>query len=198
MSDYLWDRSGEPDQEIQQLEEILAPLGYQPRPLEIPAGVRPEQRRTIYLRMGAIAAVVALAALALGVWLSINRAPSVQPSQAIVTPGPEQNVSPGTVAAGPHQEEPLPADENRAPRVDPPVYRATDRNVAGSDGRHRRDPRQSQPNTRMTAARREEAVAAKEQLMMALRLASAKLNQAQKRTTSGYPENFIRNQHKVG
>ena len=35
--DYLWDKSGQPDPEIQQLEEILGTLRYQPRPLEIPA-----------------------------------------------------------------------------------------------------------------------------------------------------------------
>ena len=42
--DYLWDRTGEPDPEIQQLEEILGTLRYQPQPLAIPAHlqVRPE------------------------------------------------------------------------------------------------------------------------------------------------------------
>src|SRR5205085_6486968 len=29
--DYLWDKSGEPDPEIQQLEEILKPLRYEPQ-----------------------------------------------------------------------------------------------------------------------------------------------------------------------
>ena len=29
--DYLWDKTGEPDPEIQQLEEILGTLRYQPR-----------------------------------------------------------------------------------------------------------------------------------------------------------------------
>src|SRR6266545_7807215 len=33
-SDYLWDRTGEPDPEIQELEEILGTLRYQPRPLD--------------------------------------------------------------------------------------------------------------------------------------------------------------------
>ena len=35
-ADYLWDKTGEPDPEVQQLEEILSTLRYQPRPLEIP------------------------------------------------------------------------------------------------------------------------------------------------------------------
>lgn len=35
MSDYLWDRSGEPDPEIKELEETLSVLRYQPRPLRL-------------------------------------------------------------------------------------------------------------------------------------------------------------------
>jgi hypothetical protein len=34
---YLWDRTGEPDPEIQKLEELLGELRYQPQPLHIPA-----------------------------------------------------------------------------------------------------------------------------------------------------------------
>ena len=34
--DYLWDKSGQPDPEIQKLEEILGTLRYQPKPLELP------------------------------------------------------------------------------------------------------------------------------------------------------------------
>ena len=34
--DYLWDKSGEPDPEVQKLEEILGTLRYQPRPLNLP------------------------------------------------------------------------------------------------------------------------------------------------------------------
>src|SRR5688500_12868222 len=86
MTDYLWDRSGEPDEEIQKLEELLAPLAYQPRPLEIPATLQPGRRRNLYPAL-AIAAAVALAALALGVWLNINREAAVVPQQAeVITP----------------------------------------------------------------------------------------------------------------
>jgi hypothetical protein len=54
----------------------------------------------------------------------------------------------------------------------------------------------------LTAEQLEEVVAAKEQVMLALRLASAKLNFAQ-RKTQGSPQGLpthgtIRNQHKVG
>jgi hypothetical protein len=50
----------------------------------------------------------------------------------------------------------------------------------------------------LTAAERAEGERAKEQLFIALRLASSKLNQAQKRTQGAPPAHQIRNQHKVG
>ena len=50
----------------------------------------------------------------------------------------------------------------------------------------------------VTASERTEAEAAKEQLLLALRVASAKLSLAQKRAQGTYPGNMIRNQHKVG
>jgi hypothetical protein len=43
-----------------------------------------------------------------------------------------------------------------------------------------------------------DARAAKEQLLLALRVASTKLSLAQKKAQGGYPGNLIRNQHKVG
>jgi hypothetical protein len=49
----------------------------------------------------------------------------------------------------------------------------------------------------MTLAEREQAVEAKQQLMTALRLASEKLNLAQ-RKAQGISPNQIRNQHKIG
>ena len=52
--------------------------------------------------------------------------------------------------------------------------------------------------TELTARDRAEAEAAKEQLLLALRVASAKLSLAQKKAQGGYPGNLIRNQHKVG
>jgi hypothetical protein len=50
----------------------------------------------------------------------------------------------------------------------------------------------------LTPNERKEAEAAKEQLMLALRVASTKLNFAQKKAQEINTENQIRNQHKVG
>jgi heme exporter protein D len=46
MSDYLWDKSGEPEAEVERLEELLGNLRHRPRMLELPADtLRLEPRR---------------------------------------------------------------------------------------------------------------------------------------------------------
>ena len=60
--DYLWDKTGEPDPQIQQLEDILGTLRYQPKPLQIPEELPLPQRRN-YFPWLAIAAAVLLAIL---------------------------------------------------------------------------------------------------------------------------------------
>ncbi len=77
--DYLWDKSGEPDPQIQQLEEILGTLRYQPRPLNLP-------RRRNYLALLAIAATVVMALLAGGLWMQIHRQDATIPVIAIAEP----------------------------------------------------------------------------------------------------------------
>ncbi len=37
MSDYLWDKTGEPDEEVERLEALLGALAHTPRPLALPA-----------------------------------------------------------------------------------------------------------------------------------------------------------------
>ncbi|HEV2799984.1 MAG TPA: hypothetical protein VGW12_05795 [Pyrinomonadaceae bacterium] len=46
MSDYLWDKTGEADEDVAQLENLLGALKYQPRPLEIPADAMPATKTT--------------------------------------------------------------------------------------------------------------------------------------------------------
>ena len=48
---YLWDRSGEPDPEIQKLEELLGELRYQPQPLQIPANITVGRKRSFFVPM---------------------------------------------------------------------------------------------------------------------------------------------------
>jgi hypothetical protein len=153
--DYLWDKSGEPDPQIQELEQILAPLRYQPTPLVMP--------RRNYAPL-AIAATLLLALLAGGLWLRFRTQESPRPEQAISVPSVFKEETPTPVIV-----------EN----TDLPKKRI-----------RRRKPV-------LTKNERQEALAAKEQLMLALRVASEKLKLAQRRTQTP-PPNQIKNQHKVG
>ena len=187
--DYLWDKSGEPDPEVQQLEEILGSLRYQLRPLEIPSQPVIGRRRS-YFPVLAIAATVALALVAGGLWLRAQSQKAHRPEQTkIVVPGGIKEDVPtpivardggaaqkpeDTIAKGPHPLNPRNLFAGNVKRV------------------------KASPAAGLTAKERKEALAAKEQLMVALRLASEKLNLAQRRTQSSSPPNLIRNQHKVG
>jgi hypothetical protein len=183
--DYLWDRSGQPDPDIQQVEEILGGLRYQPRPLEIPKAAQSSRSR--YL---AIAAAVALAVLGLGLWLSTQRQ-----SPTNVTAGkPEESKkeTSGVAAAMPIDEKKLSnlSAENNAPAAVQENIRR--RRAVNSRRRH------IVTTPQMTAEEVAEAREAKERLMLALRLASSKLNYAQKKTQGSGPTNQIHNQHKIG
>ena len=147
--DYLWDKSGEPDPQIQQLEEILGTLRYRPRPLQLAP-------RRHYLGLLAIAATVAIALLAGGFWLQVRRTEAPIPAVAFVTPAT-----------------PIPTLSSSSP----PSYPRKPRKpiVAKHDNA--------------------EAIAAKQQLMFALRIASEKLNAAYRRTQT---PTQIKNQHRAG
>lgn len=183
---YLWDKSGEPDPEVEELEQILGTLRYQPKELEIPADIRPH-RRSHVTRGLAIAAAIALVALGLGVWRAANRTakPEIiavhQPNKVVspektavqeTTPREIEQVKPstqlGTVAIGRRRHRPSSAAKNRSMEVTQP--KLSESEVA-------------------------EAKAAKDQLILALRVASTKLNQAQRKMLGN---NEIHNQHKTG
>ena len=158
--EYLWDKSGEPDPQIQELEEILAPLRYQPTPLELP--VVPRRN---YLPL-AIAATVLIAVLITGLWLRLRTEKSAPPQQ---------------------QAKSVPVPSVPSVSKEPEVAKNPEL------------PRKSLPKRKRSfnQREREEALAAKQQLMLALRLASEKLKLAQRRTQAPSP-NQIKNQHRVG
>lgn len=166
--DYLWDKSGQPDPEIQKLEEILGTLRYQPRPLELPVS-----RRRSYFPLLAIAASLLLALLAGGIWLRVRNQSVPQPQHAEVIPTPS------------------PAVEEKKPEpkaVDAP------RQVIAVNTKHRHKP----VAVALSKREREEAVLAKQQLMMALRLTTEKLSLVHRKTQNTTPANQIKNQHRVG
>lgn len=186
--DYLWDRTGEPDPEIQELEAVLGALRYQPQPLSLPARIR--ERR--YFRPMAVAAAIALVVLAVGLWFKISRpAPHGQTETATVRP-PAVKETPQADADGSPAHEQLGQFPHRVIRVPHRKLPAASAAVNSAN----RPPKSTPPREDLSVAQLNEARAAKEQLLQALRLASAKLGLAQRKTQG--PPSTIRNQHKVG
>jgi hypothetical protein len=171
--EYLWDKSGEPDSEIQELEETLGSLRHQPKRLDLPANNQETNRRS-YIPLVAIAATLVIAVLAGLFWLSYRH----NHHQILTT------TTTAPVAPTPSIPEVKKTNEVRKSAETPPPQVTVAIN------------RRTRPVTR-SATPSKEAVLAKEQLMTALRLASEKLNLAQRKTQNP-SVNQIRNQHKLG
>jgi len=181
--EYLWDKSGKPDPEIKELEELLGTLRYQPKPLDLPDDIKPV-RRNQYLPLLAIAATLVIALLAGALWLMV-KTPS-EPRQHNATGGPTP--APSIVS-------PQPAPENRERQIEVqnPKQTQTQREVIAINNNRRRN----RPSS-LSETQRKEALEAKEQLMVAMRLASEKLNIVQRKTHGPATPGQIRNQHKIG
>jgi len=164
--DYLWDKTGQPDPEIQRLEEILGTLRYQPKPLELPVS-----RRWNYFPLLAIAASLLLALVAGGVWLRVRSQRAPQPQEAHFVPTPAPN-----------------KDESFTPTMVVPKEEIVVHNK----------PRHRSVAPALSKDEREEALAAKEQLMLALRVTTEKLSLVHRKTQNTTPANQIKNQHRVG
>lgn len=174
--DYLWDKTGEPDPQVQQLEEILGTLRYQPKQLEIPEEL-PLPRRENHFPWLAIAAGLLLAILAGGIWLSTRSRSETPQRQAEVTPSPVIE-----------EKSPVPAE------IKTPERKPDSRRAVVAVNRH-----PSKVTTPVLSKReREEALMAKEQVMLALRLTTEKLSLVHKKTQNTNPANQIKNQHRVG
>lgn len=78
MSDYLWDKSGEADPEIERLENLLAARRYEPAPLQVPHAVTDRavpqayRPRRVLQQVAALAAGIVLAVIT-GVWMHGKR-----------------------------------------------------------------------------------------------------------------------------
>ena len=187
---YLWDRSGEPDPEVQNLEEILGRLRYQQRPLEIPNDVRLKVSQPFFTKL-AIAAAIGFVAIASGLWVNFNRHRTVPAVAATRDSQTDQKSNAPQPQFAPNENPPQlavvkdPTPTNIQKRHREPAHTVVAQNKA--------------PSTviRQSTLTPQE-LAEKEQVLLALRLVSAKLNLAQ-RKTQGLPQlNIIRNQHKIG
>src|SRR5262245_20894090 len=83
---YLWDRTGEVDAEVQQLEELLGSLRYQPKPLEIPATISLRRKRP-FIPL-AIAAAIAVLMIGAGLWVRFAKSNPGRTEQAKTSPQP--------------------------------------------------------------------------------------------------------------
>lgn len=177
--DYLWDKTGEPDPEIQQLEEILSTLRYEPKPLELPQDLLTPRRRWNRFPLLAIAATVLLALLAAGIWLRVRTHNESQPTQASVTPTPS-TIDDKSIVATKNDEEPKQQK----------IEQVRKRGLPPLPSKHRSF------SPALVKREREEALEAKQQVMLALRLTTEKLSLVHKKSQS--PSNQIKNQHRVG
>lgn len=201
--DYLWDRTGEPDPEIKQLEEVLGTLRYQPQPLAIPAQLQSAQKQSHFSHF-AIAAAIAVMLFGGGWWmlLTSRRAADsarVRPTPTATAADPESVASTKAVSGSDHAIRSAIRSRGDDKRPQPRRRRVTQSMLARMLARNlSRSRPQVVKSYEAITSERTEAEAAKEQLFLALRVASAKLSLAQKRTQGTYPANMIRNQHKVG
>ncbi len=181
---YLWDRTGTPDAEVQELEELLGTLRYQPKQFELPATIRRSNRMVLPL---AIAAAIALAMLATALWIHFAKSQVGPALQATEQAQP---------IARPKIETPVPSRDNQTvgsvvkQATNPPRHPKTNPSLVATN-KHLSVPIREASLTQQEAAE-------KEQVLVALRLLSAKLNSVQ-RKSQGLPQvNAIRNQHKMG
>ncbi len=189
--DYLWDKTGEPDPELELLEQKLTSLRFKrpAEPLPLPA-VTPTTPRYFFrlsLQRPALAAAAALVALLLaaGLWLGLRKPGTTadQNARASGTAGQQQQAA--REESGPS----LPTEPQPAPNVagvqEPKVLATlpqprTPRRSSGARQLNAR--RQASPGREELARRGEEA---KAQLIKALHIASDKLNEVQKKIRGG-------------
>ena len=204
MSDYLWDKSGEADPEIERLENLLGGLRYQQKPLEMPLELPVRPRRTfVWPRLAAAAALVLM--ILAGLWIGILRhsnqvttSPPVAMNNSQLTQGGKEGRGDGSTQAKPALEEksieqlahvsPSKSDH----KIGRYALKEKPRRMSPRNTGHVVPQRWSLANSKTPQYRSKQQLeikkqtvtdeqTAKEQLMLALHLASAKLNAAQRK-----------------
>lgn len=248
MSDYLWDKSGEADKDVERLEDLLGTLRHQKKPLALPPEIISHAPRTRRPFWPALAAAAALAFVALaGLWLGVLRtqnenakAPLTAQSTNATTTEQTQKTTNETasnqattgeaatneaavhereieeatvstkddekVAAGATAKKFRPFVIERAAAASPSSKRR-ERHDASREARRASDaqtvareatptpkiiPDEAQRDFQAANVTAAEQQAAKEQLMLALRLTSAKLSVVQRKTQTATSPNGIK------
>lgn len=210
MSDYLWDKSGEADATVDRLEKLLAERRHEPEPLRLPPAISPPAPRVrnpryAYPQVAALAAAVVLAIL-VGVWALTTDEREGRENVSVAAndvrqkaPGGESARPPAPVVTAPPVEStagPEGEGARRRARQAPAAARREARTIKRAAGeppavaRAGRTSRGASPEGGGLTAGGAEADSpalverrlAKEQLMLAMRVTSAKLNVARNMT----------------
>lgn len=195
--DYLWDKTGEADPEIERLERTLASLRYKrpARPLPLPVASRSTFRfNSTWL---AAAAAIALLIVAGGLWLALHRSSEQNKGIAGVTAhkaveSTKDASAPPTTAPGKANEQIAGSKENdgSSERITSPAPHNPNSQVV-----ERRQTVAFRLRNRERTLREEETIRkgelAKEQLIKALQITSDKLNEVQKKIQGSQERNPI-------
>lgn len=182
MSDYLWDKTGEADPEVEQLENLLGAFGHRPRPLELPPAAASRPRRFDAARLAAAAALL-LAVLA-GALVTLRHARTGE--APVVDNGAPRETTPTRVVAPPEESltTPPPGPDERFAGGDAPVRHERRATEAAAGFKRRRglvSTAKAGAESRVEVGGGAERVQAKEQLVYALRLTSARLEEVRRK-----------------
>jgi hypothetical protein len=191
--DYLWDKSGEPDKDVEQLEQLLSNLRYRrptaPLPLPQRAPVRPQRSFAPFLAAAAALLVMLFAA---GLWFTLGpnrRAEKTGITALNVQAGRAQdwlNADSLLAMTPPAKDEPTKQLEKQAE----PQFVVTNNSRSNKPRRSLEPNRRALPEERIAKSSssnrlerisEDEGVAAREQLIQALHLAGSKLQRVQKK-----------------
>jgi hypothetical protein len=184
--DYLWDKSGETDAEIAELEQTLGRLRYKRpvEPLPLPTTSR-KWFRPLFSPAFAIAATLVILLLAGGLWLGLRRAHSVGRINAASGPPPPTGpVKPDGLSVVKKDEKQSIVNPSFTPH----------RTIRHATSERQQALAQARTVNNMSRIRREEIARgqeAKAQLIKALLITSDKLNEVQKKIQGTQERNPI-------
>lgn len=158
--DYLWDKSGEPSEEVERLEGLLSAYRHKPEPLVLPQ-VLPESGGGSGLPKWLGIAAAALLVVGFGIWMGLRQKPV--------------NIAKGSVPV----ESKAPAVD--LPRIPPPVTKV-EKNEPPEDAEFARNDEANYSAQRRAAERRGRI--AREKVLFALQVTSSKIQMIDRKLES--------------
>jgi len=185
--DYLWDKSGDPDPEIEQLEKTLAPLRFERggEPLPFPSVSRWKLGRAFSPSL-AVAASLMFLILAGGLWFGLRSWRHVDDRASVAAGAPRQGNASEESLLNPQSAPPAAEQEKPASDTTDPGALVAESNankllrpLSGPRRTATRHPRRKASSRQAQLASQGEN--AKAQLILALHIASDKLSAVQKK-----------------